>query len=118
MQRASIDCCSDYAAHVELDQGVAVVVDGRGQVSRLLGNVLSSDLYRGEDDLSGQILGNRDPSLDKREEALRSDDGLPVMLLGDVAPGPAPRAEGCGEYKLVDVGQPLIVSQLGHQDRS
>lgn len=117
MQRPSIDCCGDYAAHIELDQGVFLVVNGGGQVFRLLGNVLGGHLYRGEDNLSGQILGYRDPRLDKREAPLGSDDGLPIVLLRDAAPGPAPGAEGRGEYKPVDVGQPLIVSQLGHQDR-
>ena len=61
MQRTSIDCCSDNAAHVELDQGVAFVVNGGGQGCRLLSNVLSGDLYRGEDNLSGQFLDYRDP---------------------------------------------------------
>ena len=117
MQRPSIDCGGNYAAHVEIDQRVVLVVNGGGQVCRLLGNVLGGHLYRGEDNLSGQILGYRDPSLDKREAPLRGDDGLLVVLLRDAPPGPAPGAEGRGEYKPVDVGQPLIVSQLGHQDR-
>ena len=117
MQRTSIDCCSDNAAHIEQDKGGVFFVDGGGQGCRLLGNVLRGDLYRGEDNLSGQFLGYRDPCLDKREAPLRSNNGLPVVLLGDAAHGPSPWDEGRGEYKLVDVGQPLIIGQLCPQDR-
>ena len=90
-------------------------MDGGGQIGCFLGNVLGSDLYRGQNNLAGQILGNLNSSLDKREEVLRGDDRLPVVLLRDVSPGPAPGTEGRGEYELVDVSQSLIISQLAHQ---